>query len=254
MLQSMQTILQLLQAVMPSWPVLLMIWAIVLVGATVQSGMGMGFGLAVGPVLALLDPSFVPGTTLVIGMITALAAAVAERRAICWPEVGTATIGRLAGIALAMAVLSILPDRQTFLLAFGVTILFALLLSVTGWRMAFNRGSLIAMGAISGLMGTITSVGAPPLAIVYQDHDPAHARPTLSAFFFIGCLGSIAGLTLSGWFHWDDLTRAILLLPPMVVGIALGQRLTSRIDSRYRYLLWSISGLAAIQLIIRGLS
>ena len=238
---------------MPSWPVLLAIWAIVLVGATVQSSLGMGFGLTVGPVLALLDPAFVPGTTLVIGMITAFAGAITEHRSIRWPEVGTATIGRISGIIVAMVVLSFLPDRDTFLLAFGILILVALLLSVSGWRLAFNRGSLLMMGCVSGLMGTITSVGAPPLSIIYQDHDPAHARPTLSAFFFIGCLASIAGLSLSGWFHWNDLTRAILLLPPMALGIWLGQRFKTGIDQRYRYALWAISGIAAIQLIIRGL-
>jgi uncharacterized membrane protein YfcA len=241
-------------AVMPSWPVLLMIWVIVILGAMIQTSMGMGFGLTVGPLLALLDPSFVPGATLVLGMFTAFLAALPERKAIRWNEVGYALVGRISGVLVAVLFLSAIRGLDTFLLAFGVMILLALLLSISGWQLAFNRGSLAAMGAISGLMGTITSVGAPPLAMIYQNKDPVHARPTLSAFFAIGCLVSIIGLMIAGWFSHADIYRVGLLLPAMLLGTLIGRKLVSAIDRRYRYALWMISGIAAVQLIIRGLS
>ena len=240
--------------VMPSWPVLLIIWAVVIIGAMIQTSMGMGFGLTVGPLLALLDPSFVPGATLVLGMFTAFLAALPERKSIRWNEVGYALVGRISGVLIAIIFLSAIRGQDTFLLAFGVMILLALLLSVSGWQLAFNRGSLAAMGAISGLMGTITSVGAPPLAMVYQNQKAEHARPTLSAFFAIGCFVSILGLMIAGWFSHNDIYRVALLLPAMLLGTLIGRRMVSAIDRRYRYALWAISGIAAVQLIIRGLS
>ncbi len=57
-----------LQAVMPSWPVLLTVWIVVAIGAAVQLGKGMGFGLTAGPVLALLDAPFIPGTRAIGGV------------------------------------------------------------------------------------------------------------------------------------------------------------------------------------------
>ncbi len=231
-----------------------MIWILIVVGSIVQATLGMGFGLAVSPVLALLDASFVPGSMLLLGMLTALLAALPERKAIRWREVAIAVFGRTSGVIIAVTILSFIADRSTFLLAFGVMILIALLFSVSGIRLAFNNTSLAAMGFVSGVTGTITSVGAPPLAIVYQDQEPVHARPTLAAFFTIGCFISIIGLALTGWFQWADLLRVAIVLPPMLLGTWMGRRLISRIDRRYRYALWTISGMAAVQLIIRGLS
>ncbi len=239
---------------MPSWPVLLIIWGLVVIGSMVQATMGMGFGIAVGPLLALLDTSFVPGPTLVLGMLTAFLAVLPERHNIRWNEVGIAALGRVSGVIIAIAFLSLIPDRKTFLLAFGIMILLALAFSLSGWRMAFNKISLTAMGIVSGLMGTITSVGAPPLAIIYQNHPPAQARPTLSAFFAIGCLISIIGLTIADWFHMADLFRTIILLPGVLVGTWLGRRIIAHVDHRYRYALWAVSGIAAVQLILHGLS
>lgn len=241
-------------AVMPTWPMLLTIWVIIVLGTVLQTSMGMGFGLTAGPLLALLDPSFVPGATLVLGMLTAFLAAFPERKQIRWEEVAWALVGRIPGVLVAILFLSAIRGQDTFLLAFGVMILLALLLSASGWQLAFNKGSLAAMGAISGLMGTITSVGAPPLAMIYQNKNPEHARPTLSAFFAIGCFVSIIGLMIAGWFSHADIFRVMLLLPAMFLGTFIGRNLVSVIDRRYRYALWAISGIAAVQLIIRGLS
>ena len=110
------------------------------------------------------------------------------------------------------------------------------------------------MGWLSGLMGTITSVGAPPLALIYQDRKPGQARPTLSAFFAFGCAASLIGLTLSGWAHVGDLYLALAMMPPMLAGTWAARRLGGRLDSRFRPALMTIAGMAAIILIIRGLS
>ncbi len=240
--------------VLPPWPVLVTIWAVVICGSILQISLGMGFGLAVGPLLALIEPSFVPGPTLLLGMLTALFAAIPERQNIQWREVSVATMGRIAGVLAAVTVLSFLPDRKTFLLTFGVMILIALLFSVSGGRLRFNNWSLSSMGFVSGLTGTITSVGAPPMAIVYQDHKPSQARPTLSAFFAIGCLISIIGLATAGWFRGSDFYRVLILFIPVLVGTWVGRHVIAHLDHRYRYALWLISGVAAMQLIIRGLS
>jgi hypothetical protein len=110
------------------------------------------------------------------------------------------------------------------------------------------------MATVSGIMGTITSVGAPPLAIVYQDRPAAEARPTLAAFFALGCGISLAGLYLSGWADWRNFMLAIVMAPAMLAGLAVARRIGGRFDRRYRPALLAISGTAAIVLIARGLA
>ena len=155
---------------------------------------------------------------------------------------------------MATAVLVWISDRKAFSLVFGLMVGLAVILSVAGWRLRFGRASLLSMAAVSGLMGTITSVGAPPLAIVYQDRPAAQARPTLAAFFAIGCVLSLAALYLSGWAGLRDLALALIMVPGMLAGWVIARLLAGRFDRRYRPALLAVAGIAAVILVIRGLS
>jgi uncharacterized protein len=140
------------------------------------------------------------------------------------------------------------------MLVFGTLIAIAVALSVSGWRIAFSRISVAAMSGVSGMMGTITSVGAPPMALIYQDRSARTARPTLATFFAFGCALSLVGLYATGWAGPHDLALAITMLPAMFAGIVAARFLRGRFDARYRPALLAISGMAAIVLIARGLT
>ena len=227
---------------------------IVVAAAMVQSGLGMGFGLTAAPLLALIDPELVPAPTLILGLFTASIGAFRERQAVRWNEVALGSAGRVAGVAVAAALLSVVAGSGLFELIFGGFVGLAVLLSVAGMRMPFTAASLSAMSFLSGLMGTITSVGAPPLAIIYQDRPASEARPTLAAFFAFGCAISLAGLFLSGWAGARDVLLAALMFPPMLAGAAIATMLHGRFDKRYRPALLTVAGVAAVLLIIRGLT
>jgi hypothetical protein len=130
----------------------------------------------------------------------------------------------------------------------------AVAMSIGGRRIPFNRPNLIGMSALSGLMATITSVGAPPLALIYQDRPAAEARPTLAAFFALGCLLALAGLWMGDHAGLRDVALAALMLPPMLAGIAIARRLRGRFDGRYRPALLAVAGLAAVLLVLRGIA
>ena len=227
---------------------------IVTIGAIIQAGLGMGFGLTVAPVLALLDPALVPAPALFLGMATSLVGALCERQNIVWPEVGIGTIGRTTGIVLGAFFLTYISDRSTFQLVFGVLIAVAVTLSVVGWNVKMSTGNLLSMGWVSGFMGVITSVGAPPLALIYQGRDAQKSRPTLAAFFAIGCAMSLAALYISDWAGLDQLLLACFMAPAALVGTLFGNRLKGRVSANYRPFLLSIAGGASVLLIVQGLS
>ena len=228
------------------------VFAIVVAAAIVQSGLGMGFGLTAAPLLALIDPHLVPAPTLFLGMLTSIWGALRERDQIAWGEVSLGVVGRVCGVFAATFVLAALPDHRTFTLLFGLMIAAAVLLSVIGWKFPFNRVTLLAMAGISGLLGTITSVGAPPLALIYQDRSARQARPTLAAFFAIGCILSLAGLYASGWAGLSDAMLAAMMVPPMLLGTFIARRFGTHFDKRFRPALLAVSAGAALVLILRG--
>ena len=227
--------------------------AVVIVGAVLQSAIGMGFGLTAAPILALVDTALVPGPILVLGVVTATLAVVVDDGRVRWREVGLCTAGRLAGSVIAVGLLALIAGRSSFNIVFGTTIVAAVLLSFAGWRLAFSTANLIAMGGVSGLMGTITSVGAPPLAMIYQDHAAREARSTLSAFFAIGCVVSFAGASIAGWAAPRDFVTAALLLPAVFAGVAVARVAKRQVDRRFRTALLAISGAAGLALVVKGL-
>ncbi len=227
---------------------------IIVTGCIIQSGLGMGFGLMVAPLLALIDPVLVPAPTLFLGLFTACWGAYTDRSFIQWNEVALAGAGRFAGVVVGLFLLFRLSGATGFSLLFGIMVLTAVLLSVAGRTLPFNRPSLTAMGTISGVMGTITSVGAPPLALVYHGRDPAQSRATLAAFFAVGCAGSLAGLFVSGISGMRDVYLALAMAPPMVFGMWLAHRFRPGFARWYRPWLLVVAGIAGLLLIARGLS
>ncbi len=227
---------------------------IVFSGSVVQAGLGMGFGLVVGPLLALIDPVLVPVPALFIGSTTAIMGSLSESKNIAWSEVGVGMMGRMSGIIVGSFLLVSLTSKSTFLLVFGIIILSAVILSIAGWRLAFTVKNLFAMGTISGFTGVITSVGAPPLALIYQDRPAEQTRATLSTFFAIGGVASLVVLYSIGWARIDHFYLALFMAPAAALGTWYGQKIRGRFVSRYRGFLLAIAAVASLSLIIKGLS
>ena len=228
--------------------------SIIFAGAIVQAGLGMGFGLTVAPILALLDPVLVPVSALYLGTVTSVAGAWSERSNIVWREAGICLTGRASGILIGLYVLIGLTSLKTFSLVFGTIILFAVLLSAAGWQLALNLRNLFAMGMVSGFTGVITSVGAPPLALIYQHQPATKSRATLATFFALGGFLSLVALHVVGLANLTHFWLALFMAPAAIAGTLAGRRLKTGFDCRYRVFLLGIAVMASLMLIYRGLS
>ncbi|MFC6257804.1 sulfite exporter TauE/SafE family protein, partial [Kocuria oceani] len=82
----------------------------------------------------------------------------------------------------------------------------------------------------SGLMGTATAIGGPPMALVWHGSSPARMRGTMSAFFLVGALMSLTALTAVGSIDGEILRFAAVLLPAMLLGFALSGVVNGRLD------------------------
>jgi uncharacterized membrane protein YfcA len=199
------------------WTVFAIAFAVVIVAAVAQSSIGIGFGIVSAPILAVLDPTLVPGPVLLLAGSTSLLVVLRDRADLRLGHLGWALGGRVLFSLLGALTASLLsPDL--FLLVFGGLILLAVALSLSGMRVQPNRRTLFVAGCASGFMGTITSVGTPPMAIVYQYAPGAEVRANMSAFLVAGAAISIASLALFGEFGVADLLLALKLAPAMVLG------------------------------------
>lgn len=211
------------------WPVFALAFVVIVAAAIAQSAIGVGFGIVAAPILAVLDPALVPGTVLVLAVGTSLIVAIRDRASFSIGNLGYALGGRVVFSLLGALVASLLSQRL-FLLVFGALILAAVALSLSGLRIAPTRRNLFWAGCASGFMGTITSVGTPPMAIVYQYSPGAEVRANMSAFLVVGGLISILSLALFGAFHWNDLLLSAKLAPAMLIGYWLSPALQRHTD------------------------
>lgn len=192
----------------------------VALGALVQGAVGFGLALVAAPLVAIVDPRLVPVPMLLLATAHAMLMLRREYRDTDWVGVGWALLGRLPGIVLGVLAVALLPARW-FGLVVAVTVLVCVALSVVSWRPRPTVPALLLAGVVSGAGGTASSIGGPPVALLYQDARGPRVRATLGAYFAAGSLLSLAGLLVGGQFSGDALGAAAVMVPFMIAGFAL---------------------------------
>ncbi|HEY8546459.1 MAG TPA: sulfite exporter TauE/SafE family protein [Acidimicrobiales bacterium] len=219
--------------------------------ACVHGALGFGLGTVAAPVLALLDERFVPGPLLCVGVVLTLVVAYRERGALDVRGVRWAILGRVPGTLLGAAAVASLPQRGLIVL-FALLVLAGVVLSVAGLQVEPTPSANFGAGAASGFMGTITSVGGPAMALLYQREEGARLRATLALFFVFGAALSLGSLTVTGAFGAEELRLGLALLPPTLLGYALSALSARWLDrGRTRAAILWFAGLTSGVLLLR---
>jgi len=223
---------------------------VVAVGAMIQGSLGFGLGLVSAPALALIDATFIPGPLLLVGVAVTLTVFLRERGAVDWKGMKWAIFGRVIGtIAGGWAVVAFSKDAVIVLVA--VLVLAGVLMTSIGWKIKTNRITLSTAGVVSGIMGTLTSVGGPPMALVYQRETAQKLRATLAGFFLVGATFSLLTLAVSGGMSQHDFVLGALVLPGYVIGMIANRWASKFLDKGYsRVAVLSFSALSSIVLLL----
>nr|WP_246305787.1 sulfite exporter TauE/SafE family protein [Nocardioides marinisabuli] len=225
-----------------------------LAGATVQSLVGLGLGLVSAPVITLVEPRLMPELMLWLAFALPFLTLANEREDIDWHGLGWSLPSRIAGTAVGVVAVTTLEPRLLGV-AVGAMVLVAVALT---WRtvvVPLTRTSLVVAGAVSGVTGTATSIGGPPLALLYQHQPPRTIRTTLAVYFMVGAALSLAGLGLAGQLDLHTLLLALLLAPVLGVGAVLGRVLRPRLpEARVRAVVLVVCASSALVLLVRSLT
>jgi uncharacterized membrane protein YfcA len=136
----------------------------------------------------------------------------------------------------------------------AMVVLLGVVLTSVGWIPAARRRNVVLAGATSGLLGTATSIGGPPMALIWQGNSGARLRGTMSGFFLIGSLMSLAALTATGSVDRHTLWTFAVLAPAAVAGYVLSRYINRLLDPiRLRRLAIGVSVVGATVLIAREL-
>ena len=226
---------------------------VVLVGAAIQGAVGFGANLFAAPLLILIDPKLVPGPVVVGTSVLNILVLRRERAPHAWREMSWAIGGQLPGAIAGAAVLKVITG-DNLAIFFGLLILGAVGLSLSGLHPRRSRGSMAVAGVLSGFMGTAVGIGGPPIALLFQKAEGPEIRAALSRFFFVSGTVSLAMLIVFGRFGWDDLVQGLLLVPGTFAGYLLSSRLLAHVNrERVRLAVLVLSAASAIAAIVKAL-
>jgi uncharacterized protein len=204
--------------------------AAITLGALVQGSVGLGLGMVAAPVVTVVDHRLMPGVMLWLGAFYPLLTLSHEGRHADWRGLGWAFAGLVPGTVAGVVVVSSVSGRWLGLLV-GAMVLVAVTLTWKVFALPRHRPVLTGMGVVSGVAGTATSIGGPPLALVYQDVSGPRLRATMGAYLVGGGLLSLGGLALAHQLSRRDGAWALGLAPFLVLGFALAGLVRRHVDA-----------------------
>lgn len=234
---------------LPSLSELLLANLVIGLAAVVQGSVGFGLALLSAPLLALIEPRLVPAPLILASVALTVMMSLRDRESLDLHGVGWALVGRVPGTFLGAMILTWLAHDDLTVL-FGALVVLGALMMGFGPPVRPARHTLLAAGLLSGLMGTSSSIGGPPMAMLYQGEPGPRMRSTLSAYFTLGASMSLVALAWVGRLGRFELYSTLALLPGIGLGFAVSSRTVRWLDRGYTRaaVLW-VSGLSGVLLI-----
>lgn len=192
--------------------------AVIALGTAVQASIGFGLALISAPLLMLIEPAFVPGAMLASALVLSLWMAWHDRHAIDWSTMKLAIAGRIIGTGPALLLIGT-ASAATFDLVFSVLVLLAVGMSLWHGNVRPTPRAVFLATIAGGFMGTISGIGGPPQALIYQNAGAAELRGNLAALFLMGSTISLAALVAIGRFGLVDVAYTGILVTGIIVGM-----------------------------------
>jgi uncharacterized membrane protein YfcA len=218
----------------------------------VQTTTGIGFAMVAVPMLVLIDLSYAPGPALFAMLFLSVAMVAGSWQNVDRQGFSTLFPGLLVGTLVGSQLLGLL-SATAFGLVFGFIVLASLALGQMGFAPERTPAANATGGFVSGVMGTISGIHGPPLAVLYQRAEMATARATMAFVFVFASILSLVSLHLNGFFGREEALAGLALVPGLAVGFAVaisGRRFIS--DGIARKAMLAVAAISAVVLIVRS--
>lgn len=198
------------------------------------------------PIIVLINPSWVPIVLTFVALVLSIMNTWDQRSSLELRELIVPFITRIPGTLVGVW---LLLQLSIFWLQIcvSVCVLLAVLISYYGKQFDYTPSRLGVAAFVSGIMGTTTSIGGPPMALVMQHGKAATVRANLSIYFAYSCALSLLTYWASGLMTSSLVYSSLSFIPVCIVGFVFGKKARSYVDAgRFRPLLLILCGLAGI--------
>lgn len=228
--------------------VLIIAWLVTAAAAAQQGTIGFGFAVLSVPILSLVSPELTPVPQILLAFPMTLYIAWRERSDLDLSGAAWIIVGRLPGAVIGAWLLATVT-RRTLNGLIAVVVLLAIIVLASGYSIRMTKINEFVAGVASGIGGTTSAIGGPPLALLYRDSSGATLRSSLGAIFAIGVIINVTTLGFAHAIHTTDLTVALLLSPALVAGLYASRFLKGRVEgAMLRRAIYVVSALAAVGL------
>lgn len=155
---------------------------LIFLGSYVQTAIGFGLAIVAAPLLILWAPEYVPAPICLVALFISLMNAMKHRSSVEIGGLKMALIGRVRIGRWRLATVFCL-DSSPYTLDWFL-VLFAVVVSVLPFRVEPTPARMTLAGFFSGLFGTSSAIGGPPMALLLQHQEANQLRGNLSAFLF----------------------------------------------------------------------
>lgn len=215
-----------------------------LVGCVIQTAMGFGLALVSAPVIVMIKPEWVPYVLSITTLILSVKNTFNQRADIQWRVLMPAIFTRIPGTMVGTWILLSISLMWLQLIV-AITVLAAIYVTSRMQPFASTSLNMGVAGFFSGITGTTTSIGGPPMALVMQHSEGRHTRANLSIYFLYSSALSLLFYSGSGLMNEELWFASLSMLPIAILGFVAGKRLQNRADKRFRPLLLGICGVSA---------
>ncbi len=222
---------------------------LIFLGSFVQSAIGFGLAIVAAPLLFLLSPLYVPAPICLVALFISLLNAYKHKSNVSLGGLKAAIIGRVPG-SVAGGALLLYVSVSSMSLWLGIFVLVAVAVSLLPFRIEPTPVRMGIAGFFSGFMGTSSSIGGPPMALLLQHQEANALRGNLSAFFVFSSIISLIVQIPIGFLTLQHVEITLPLIPAAWFGYFLASKCVDRFSKHWiRYgalFLCAVSGLGAI--------
>ena len=207
---------------------------VALLASIAQSVTAFGFALISVPAMVfVLD---VQDTVVVASLLALYSEVLLAYRVwdhVRWPTVGTMMVGSWLGMPLGLVVLLRVPEEALRLVVgFAVVVLAAAL--AAGLRItARGLRTEFAVGAMSGVLATSTSISGPPVVayLVGRGDNRDEFRGVMGVYLLTASIAAVGIFAIAGVITRDAFLLSLIGLPGVVAGNVIGSWLVNRIHA-----------------------
>jgi uncharacterized membrane protein YfcA len=226
----------------------------ILVSASIlQMATGVSVGMIIVPFLAMISYTLVPVPIVFASLTLTIMMAYKGREHIDLRNAFPMSMGMLAGIFVAVYLLSKIHSEYLGLV-FGLFILLSVFISLKVKHFTLTPVMNYAGGLAAGIMGTMAAVGGQILALLFQNHPLESIKSTLAFLYTLFSLTMLLVFYLFGDFSYTQMVSGFYMMPGFILGYLIAPYFSKYFNPKYsKIVVLAMATFGALMLIFRSL-